>query len=834
MITTALLMSLLAVPDGAVRLLGDLPSHRIQVDRGVVVTFDGAGWRRHAPNGRIAGYRAWAHGAGVIAWSPGFELILSATGRPARYTLHRVGADPVDLGPAGSRTQKGVCTVMGCAATTGSGEVTVWNAEGAAVRAVTGGVSRRPNGRALALSADGRWLALGAHDVLWRVVDVFTGDERARDTSQTAPAQALAFSPDSASLLVRVGWGIAEFDIDTATVKRTRAGITDAFGYDPAGQVVLGARGGRQLDWRDEIRFEGTVKRLPGGHAVEQVVRRSGGGWTAAVDAEGRAWAIPDADGPPLRLPARGAIRAVRWVTDDGPPTLVAVTHDHRLLRWDVARPDVDEVVALGEPARWLAVHRAAVLLAGERAVRLVDGRTGATLARFEHERPIDGVGFNRQHARPWRAIVRGGDINREECPTGVRCGNANYVCSQLIPRYTTWHPTDGLFRTSPVQDGQLWNDLARHAAAGGGAIDAQPPVDKNAPVLVGADGNSVTTRYSAVPLFEQQIPLAGITAFSGFADEEFVVGDQRGQVHHFRRRGHRRFMPRAPWLETSLTPDGQRVAAATNGRVLVLDRRDGRAHWAGTLGASTAAVALSPSGDTLVHVDVDGRARVRALATGKMSDFRIQPPPRGSFVHRRTVARWRGDGGALAVADEAGVTIWRPDGTTRSVPLPGPSVIRSLGWSGDALVAASASRVWWIGADGAARVVYAPKVKPGRMSRSHTIQRAVADPDGRAVIIERNHAPALRVSLSEGEPADCTADTCKAPRSVERTGGYSDKPFVVAGAPALTLLGPREGGWAWTDGARFDCQGGACARVLVDGPDGPSLGPVEARRGWR
>lgn len=130
-----LLAGLLAAPvDPAVRLLGAGPAYRTQIDGGAVVTFDGVGWRRHDSTGRPIHYRSWGRDGRVVAWSPGFELVLTTAGEPARYTLHRGDGPRVDLGRVSPRAHHAACTVMGCAATTSSTEVTVWNARGEIVR----------------------------------------------------------------------------------------------------------------------------------------------------------------------------------------------------------------------------------------------------------------------------------------------------------------------------------------------------------------------------------------------------------------------------------------------------------------------------------------------------------------------------------------------------------------------------------------------------------------------------------------------------------------------------------------------------------------------------
>ncbi|PWU10183.1 MAG: hypothetical protein C5B50_25985 [Verrucomicrobia bacterium] len=99
-----------------------------------------------------------------------------------------------------------------------TGIITVWNMR---TGQTTATMTYGPGIEALAVSADGQWLASGGHDRTIRISDAKTG-RQLRTFSTTAIVRALEFSPDDKSLAVGMDANTAQLlDASTGAVKRT-------------------------------------------------------------------------------------------------------------------------------------------------------------------------------------------------------------------------------------------------------------------------------------------------------------------------------------------------------------------------------------------------------------------------------------------------------------------------------------------------------------------------------------------------------------------------------------------------------------------------------------
>ena len=861
------------------------PSARMHGD--VLVTYDGHGWRRTGPDGNLVGYVEWTHAHAPIAWSPDLRLILAQSVdrsvAPPLF-LHVSGGAPIEVASAARGRRAATCSNTACAATTSTTEVTIWDDRGAARHTVPVAQSRAAWGQAITLSQDGRWLAAAEPDHAWVLFDLIDASRRVAVSLTDAPSPgSLEFSPTADRILLNSNAGVIEYATMYPRISRARPGRVHFAAYTADGRVALRQPDGRPQRWDQGERFEHARAELAGAQAIAAVERHPTAPWSAALDAGGRVWAVEDGAAA-VAMPAK-ALTAIRWLHTH-PATLIATDAAGRLLRWRPGQPP-DVLTQLQTPAQWLATAEDAVLVAHGKTAALIDGRSGEQRARWQHEAVIDGIAFETRTSRPWKAIVRGGEMPRrpvEPLPSGIVCGNAQ---QQRMPRYSTWHPDQGLRLTSSVQNDHYWPVLSRAMHEADGRIGGVVPVKTAVKTArLADDGSAIITGHGIWPALLHSLPMTNATVLRA-TDEGLLAGDAQGGLHRWIRHTAPGAAPRSHRSSVMLTEAGDHLVLSARGWMQVFDLTTRRLIWRGRWGETTAGAAISPTGSAIAHVDTLGQVHVRDLGTQKEWTSRLRLPGQGSWVHPHSVVSWRPDGQTVALTDRHGlVLIERATGAQRALPIPGAEVLTQLAWArdGQTVYAASAHTVWAAPLNGDARALLRRPVKEGfGLSRQDPINGLAVSTDGARLLVRRMQAFDL-LSLPDGQPAsepigrsgrmhgpvvfldakrflDADHDGLglwtKA-GLVERIGGSiprrhalvalgrthrvigSDGAYAIIdadGAVQMRMTEPSDTGLAWQADGRFECTDAMCDRVGIKTPQGWQFGPksaeLRARRGW-
>ncbi|MGK0358885.1 MAG: hypothetical protein ACI9U2_001179 [Bradymonadia bacterium] len=869
-----------------IRIFGDPPGYaNARLHDDMLVAYDGHGWRRTRSDASLADYVEWTHAHVPITWSPDLRLVLAQTADPLKSRklfLHVAGRAPFELTDVKRFNLKAACSNTACAAATSGTEVTVWDESGAVRRTLAVASPRTPGVGAIALSQDARWLAAANREHAWQLYDLLDGEQFVAVSSEaTPPPMGLELSPTADRILLKSASGIIEYAVANPRISRARPGRVHFAGYASDGRVALRQRDGRAERWDQGERFELVTTALPGAQAIAALQRHPSAAWSAALDAAGQVWAVEDG-GAPVAL-AADSITAIRWL-QTVPATLVATDKSGQVLQWRPGQPP-KVLATLSTPAEWLTTAHDIILVAHGKTARLIDGRTGADLARWEHEAPIDGIGFETRTARPWKAVVRGGQIERQapkEQDSGFRHGMAQ---TQFMPRYSTWQPDVGLHRTSSVQDGQHWPILSRTMLGAGGRVGRVVPVPK---ARLSADRNAIVTGHGKWPALLHRLPMSDATAI-GWANDGLLAGDALGRFHHWiHHPAASAASPRIDGSSVALTESGDHMVVSAGGWVLVFDLTTRRLTWRGRWGKTTAGAAIAPDGSAVAHVDVLGHVHVRDLRTGLEWASQLRMPSKGWSVYPRSILRWRPDGQAVALTDQGGlVLIERATGAQSTIAVPGATALYHLAWSrdGQTVFAASAATAWALPLDGApSSLLKLPNKRGSSSSPANPITGLAASPDGRRLLVRREREFNV-LSLPSGQLVREPIAPCARCRERGPVVFLDDERFLSASSEGLAIwtekglesrvgpiprrhhlvgLGathrvlssggifqvidrrgqvrmriaqPSDNGLAWQADGRFECTASMGDRIGLKTSQGWRFGgaspELRARRGW-
>jgi WD40 repeat protein/serine/threonine protein kinase len=506
---------------------------------------------------------------------------------------------------------------------------------------------------AVAISPDGKWLAIAGKDGTARLWNVSTHRE---------------------SVCVR-----HEGSINAVTISRDGQWLATA------------SSDGTACLWNTQTGKKHLCVRQHG--AVWTVAMSPDGNWfvTAGDDKTARIWDIRTGQ-EEARFEHAETVRAVavspngRWIATAGPDIWVRLW-DVRTgwIRARLKHSDVVNAIAVSSDGQWIAGN-------GSERVLLWKAQTGQEIAHFEHRSTVWAVAISPDGE--WLAAAgkdRAAHLwNIKTGQEGARLEHEGEINAVAISPDGTWLATGGSDGTARLWDAQTGREEVRLKHQNlAQAIIASP--DEKWWATASSDGTACLwdARTGAKRICVKHDDIVWAVAVSPDGQWFATAGNDRTARIWDARTGHEQLrLPHPDAVDAlAISPDGRWFATACVDHVTYLwDRQTGRERARLRHGGAVRAVAISPDGTWLATASNDGTARIWDAQTGR-ERARL---PHEDWVRSVVISP---DGSWLATASiDKTARIWDARTGSEQARLELPVTLRAVAISADGKWLAAAS----------------------------------------------------------------------------------------------------------------------------------------------